>query len=57
MKFKRGSIAIVDEASGAYDCLLLDEGLKGDNAENYAWLAGVGFDALLALIISRTDGG
>ena len=38
---RRGGIAIVDEKSGAYDCFKLDDDDKGDNAQNYAWLAGV----------------
>ena len=40
-QFRRGSLAIVDEAAGAYDCFKLDDDSKGDNAQNYAWLAGV----------------
>ena len=39
--YRRGGIAIIDEASGAYDCFALDNDDKGDNAQNYAWLAGV----------------
>lgn len=34
-------MAITDEAAGAYDCFKLDHVDKPDNAQNYAWLAGV----------------
>ena len=41
--FRRGSMEIIDEkpGSGAYDCFKLTDDDKGDNAQNYAWLAGV----------------
>lgn len=38
---RRGGLAIIDEASGAYKCFKLSDDDKGDNAQNYAWLAGV----------------
>ena len=34
------NMAIIDEASGAYNCFILNTDKKGDNAQNYAWLAG-----------------
>ena len=36
----RGTLGIIDLASGAYACFQLDDDGKGDNAQNYAWLAG-----------------
>ncbi|KAG4444235.1 hypothetical protein IFR05_000332 [Cadophora sp. M221] len=47
----RGGIAILDEVGGAYDCFKLDDDDKGDNAQNYAWLAG---DAYWAQKCSKT---
>ncbi|KAI9802277.1 MAG: hypothetical protein M1833_001783 [Piccolia ochrophora] len=35
----RGEIAVIDVKSGAYDCFKLSNDDKGDNAQNYAWLA------------------
>jgi hypothetical protein len=34
-------MGIGDFGSGAYDCFILDDDTKSDNAQNYAWLAGV----------------
>ncbi|KAL9108046.1 MAG: hypothetical protein Q9227_007152 [Pyrenula ochraceoflavens] len=52
----RGGLAIidVDKGSGAYDCFKLDDDDKGDNAQNYAWLAGsTKFDLAVLLIIDK----
>lgn len=34
-------MGIIDDAAGAYDCFQLSDDDKSDNAQNYAWLAGV----------------
>jgi hypothetical protein len=39
---KNEGIIDVDGAKGAYACFSLDDELKDVNAQNYAWLAGVG---------------
>lgn len=39
----RGTMRIIDEASGAYECLNLGTDEKADNGQNYAWFAGEAF--------------
>lgn len=34
-------MGIIDIEAGSYDCFTLDDDSKSDNAQNYAWLAGV----------------
>lgn len=38
---RRGGFKTDDLAAGAYNCFKLSDEDKGENAQNYAWLAGV----------------